>query len=265
MKHLASYIKNIDSGLPVKLNEFYKLLDSLALTHQREPQDVETVKHTKSLYIVTLINAELMSELRLLATDYGTSRTSAAMHNRSHAVNVNGSFILMRSQLNNPLVVMIDDVGEYCSPINLSNEALVIENRQNFIDVEQTVKFLEARTVFKLQPGMNIIFADGNVISNALHKKFLSQYKYIHLCMDVDLGGLMIAKNLMSLLPNTSFSFLVPDDIEQRLARVVLREEKHYIDKVIRLGFSVPLLAPYANLIKNTQKTLEQESYIYGQ
>jgi len=159
---------------------------------------------------------------------------------------------------------MIDADGEYRSPITLSNDALVIENRQNFIDVEQTVQFLEKHTGFKLKPGMNIIFAEGNVISNALHKKFLSQYQHIHLCMDVDLGGLTIAKNLMSLLPKTAFSFMVPRDIEQRLARVVLRKEKHYIDAVIQLGVSTPALAPYASLIKNTQKTLEQESYLYG-
>lgn len=264
MKHLANYINNIDSGLPIKLNAFYKLLSGLTLAHPLKKSDVATTKHKGQSYIVTQINAELMSELRLLVHDYGTSRASAAMHNRSHSVKVNGSFILIRQQLDTPVVVMIDGDGGYCSPIPLSSDALVIENRQNFIDVEQTVQFLEKHTAFKLKQGMNIIFAEGNVISNTLHKKFLSQYQHIHLCMDIDLGGLTIAKNLMSLLPKTVFSFMVPGDIEQRLARVVLRKEKHYIDAVIQLGLSTPALAPYASLIKNTQKTLEQESYLYG-
>jgi len=43
MKQLANYINNIDSGLAIKLNAFYKLLDGLALTHRLEKPDVVAV------------------------------------------------------------------------------------------------------------------------------------------------------------------------------------------------------------------------------
>jgi len=263
MKRLSNYIKSIDSDAPINLNGFFKLVDSLRLSHQREPQDVDATKCKGQLYQVTRINEVLMSELRLLATDNENSRVSAAIQNRSHSVKVNGSFLLMRDKLANPVVVMIDGSGEYFSPIPQSEQVLVIENRQNFIDAEMMITFLEKHTAFNFLPTMNVIFSEGNEISNGLHKKFLSNYRCIHLCMDVDLGGLTIARNLMSLLPDTEFNFLVPDDIEKRLDRVVERETLHYLEDVIKIGLSTPALAPYAKLIKDKQKILEQESYLH--
>jgi len=263
MSRLSNYIKNIDAEKPINLNAFYKLVDSLRLTNTREPKDVIATKHKGQLYIVTRINNELLSELRTLVADKGSSRAAAATQNKSHSVNVSGSFLLIRNKSAKPVVVMINADGEHHSPIPLSAEALVLENRQNFIDAEQMVDFLETHTVFRLTPKMNIIFSEGNEISNALHKKFLSQYERLHLCMDVDLGGLTIARNLMSLLPETQFNFLVPDDIAERLDKIVEREQAGYIDEVIKIGLSTPALAPAAKLIKDKQKTLEQESYLH--
>ena len=263
MKHLSNYIKNIDSEKSINLNAFYKLVDKLKLTHRREAQDVDATKYKGQLYIVTRINDELMSELRALIAENGNSRAAAAIQNRSHSVNVNGSFLLIREQLSKPVVVMMDADGQYHCPTPQSKQALVIENRQNFIDVDLMVNFLEEHTTFRLTPKMNIIFSEGNEISNALHKKFLSHYERLHLCMDVDLGGLTIARNLMSLLPGTQFNFLMPDDIAERLDKVVEREQADYINKVLTIGLSIPALAPVAKLIKDKQKTLEQESYLH--
>lgn len=263
MNRLLNYIKCIDSGSPINLRAFFKLVDSLRLTHRREAQDVGATKHKGQLYIITRINDALISELRALAIENGRSRAAAAIQNRSHSVNVNGSFLLIREQFANPVVVMMDAAGQYDCPICQSEQALVIENRQNFIDADLMISFLEKHTAFKLMPKMNIIFSEGNEISNALHKNFLSQYDRIHLCMDVDLGGLTIARNLMSLLPDTQLKFLVPDDITERLDKIIEREQTDYIENVIKIGLSTPALAPYAKLIKDKQKTLEQESYLH--
>jgi len=263
MSRLSNYIKNIDAEKPINLNAFYKLVDSLRLTHPREAQDVGAIKHKGQLYIVTQIKDELIAELRILTEVNGVTRAAAATQNKSHSVNVSGSFLLIREQFSNPVVVMIDTDGEHHSPIPLSAEALVLENRQNFIDADLMISFLEKHTAFRLTPKMNIIFSEGNEISNALHKKLLSKYQQLHLCLDVDLGGLTIARNLMSLLPDTQFNFLMPDDIAERLDNIVEREQAGYIDEVIKIGLSTPALAPVAKLIKDKQKTLEQESYLH--
>jgi len=263
MSRLSNYIKNIDSNTPINLSSFFKCVGKLRLSQRCDSQNIKTTKIKGSLYTVDWISAELMDELRTLAVGNGNSRALAATQNRSHSVKVSGSFLLIRDKSTIPVVVMIDGAGEYQSPISQSKQALVIENRQNFIDVEIMISFLEKYTAFKYEEGMNIIFSEGNEISNTLHKKFLSNYDCMHLCMDVDLGGLTISKNLMSLLANTKFNFLVPDDIETRLDRVVERESPEYIEGVIKMGLSTPALAPYAKLIKDKQKTLEQESYLH--
>ena len=263
MKRLSNYIKCIDSQTPINLNGFFNLVDKLRLTHHREVKDIDATKYKGQLYAVDYINDDLMSELRVLVVDNGPSRVSAATQNRSHSVKVNGSFLLMRGRLTNPVVVIIDAEGDYQCPVPLSKQALLIENRQNFIDVERMMAFLENHTPVKLDPKVNIIFSEGNEVSNTLHQRFLSNYDCIHLCMDVDLGGLTISKNLMSLLPETEFNFLVPNDIDARLDRVVERESPSYIDKVIKVGLSTPALAPYAKLIKDKHKILEQESYLH--
>lgn len=265
MSRLSAYIKNIDSKRPINLPEFFKLVDSRQLTRRRVSGDVTATKIQGQLYIITNINDDLMKELRCLIVEKSHDRAAAATQNKSHSVNVNGSYLLVRCELNDPLVVMIDQHGDHRSNLIQSAEALVIENRQNFIDIDLMVNFLEKRTAFKLSPGMNVIFSDGNQISNILHKNFLSKYTCLHLCMDVDLGGLRITKNLMALLPNTTINFLVPDDISKRLDKVVERADDHTIDEVINIGLSTTLLEPYAALIKDKQKTLEQESYLHGE
>jgi len=263
MNRLLSYIQSIDSERPINLSAFFKLVDSLILTHRREAQDVLATKFKGQLYTITQINDALMSELRVLAVDNGRSRAAAAIQNRSHSVNVNGSFLLIREQFSNPIVVMIDADGHQHAPIPLSQQALVIENRQNFIDADLMIRFLEKHTAFRLMPKMNIIFSEGNEISNALHKNFLSQYDQLHLCMDFDLGGLTIARNLMSLLPDSQINFLVPDDMAERLDKIIERKQAIYIDEVIKIGLATPELAAVAKLIKDKQKTLEQESYLH--
>jgi hypothetical protein len=112
---------------------------------------------------------------------------------------------------------------------------------------------------------MNVIFSEGNEITNRLHRRFLLGYTRLHLCMDFDLGGLKITQSLMNLLPDTPIEFLVPDDINDRLDRVILLEDKGRIDSIITIGLDTPVLAPYAKLMKDKQKTLEQESYLYEQ
>jgi hypothetical protein len=109
-----------------------------------------------------------------------------------------------------------------------------------------------------------VIFADGNQITNNIHKQYLSQFEKLYLCMDFDLGGLRIADSLMKLLKDTNITFLVPYDIGLRLDSIIETKSANYIDDVIKIGISNQVLMPYAKLIKDKRKVLEQESYLHG-
>lgn len=148
------------------------------------------------------------------------------------------------------------------SNIRLSKEALLLENRQLFLNSGKTVAFLQRHSPFSSE-NFDIIFSAGNEISNSLHQGFLSQYQRLYCCFDFDLGGLMTASNLMRLLPDTPCELLIPDDLDARLANVVERVSTQYVHEVRCLASAEPLLAPLANLISKHHKVLEQESLLH--
>lgn len=264
VKRLKQYMEKVDEHEPINLNKFFRLLDSFNLSEMRKPSDIEAIKHQGDLYVVLSIAEGLNNQIRMLLPLSGVEkRAGMATQNKSHSVKVNGSFIIKRAGVSEPIIVMIDSQGEYRKDIEQPDTALLLENRQNFIDVDKTLAFLAKRTHFNVEHDMDVIFTEGNEISNSLHKPFLSQYKHLFLCLDIDLGGLLIAKNIASLLPNTSFDFLIPDDISSRLERVVEVKPSDYLDKVINAGRSHPELKLAVKLIKDSRKTLEQESYLY--
>lgn len=264
MNRLVKFLEKIKDGKPINLMSFYNLIDSYNLSRPRQTSDVEARLVKGQTYTVTFIDTNLLDDLEKLALIDKSTRTSASLQNNSHASNVNGSFLIVREGLKDPSVVILDEYGEYRSTVTYSNEALIIENRQNFIDADITVSFLESHTSFQFHDALNIIFAEGNEISNHLHKMYLCHYDKLYLCMDFDLGGLTIANNLMSLLPDTEIIFLAPDDIALRLDNIVERVSNKEIDAVIKLGQVNSRLLPYAKLIKDKQKVLEQESYLHG-
>lgn len=264
MNRLAKFLEKIRVGKPINLMSFYNLIDSYNLSRPRQADDVTARVIKGQNYIVTSIHPELMFDLARLGHIDIATRTTASLQNNSHARNVNGSFLIVRQGLDSPSIVMIDQYGQYKSTISYSGEALVIENRQNFIDVDKTISFLEDTSSFQFTENMNIIFSEGNEISNKLHKAYLSRYEKLYLCMDFDLGGLTITNNVMTLLPNAEITFLVPDDIALRLEHVVERVSNKEIDSIIKLGQRNLKLLPYAKLIKDKQKVIEQESYLHG-
>lgn len=264
MDNLKPFIDKIEDDKPINLIRFYNLVDKLNLSRPRKAEDVEARLVKGNLYNVTYIDKALLCQLESIANVDCESRICASLQNNSHATKVSGSFIVIRSGFELPEVVMIDDTGQFKDAKTELSQALIIENRQNFIDVEQTVTFLETQTAFKMNTGTTVIFSEGNQITNTLHKEYLFQFKRLYLCMDFDLGGLRIADTLMSLLPDKEITFLVPGDIASRLDSIVQIKPAEYIDDVIKIGLKNPLLMSFAKLIKEKRKVLEQEGYLHG-
>ncbi|MDP3269801.1 MAG: hypothetical protein Q8M40_12265 [Legionella sp.] len=263
IKRISKFILDINQGKAINLRRFIALIKNLNLERGIQNTDIEARKLKGEFYVVAYINNDLMCSLTTLINT-GVSRVEAARQNRSHSAKINGSFVLVREARSDPLLVIVDEHGNYRSTLNYSSKVLIVENRQNFIEIEKMVQFLIAHTSFKYEDGINVIYSEGNEITNSLHQQFLSRYEQIFLCLDFDLGGLRIANNLMNLLPNTTFDFLVPNDIESRLDQIQECVNKEYLDQVINLGIVNAKLAPYAQIIKNKKKVLEQEGYLYG-
>lgn len=262
LKQIKRYLDNIENNKPINLSKFFKVVDMLSLETSRASDDIKAYKHSGDLYIVTEIEVKLKEELYLLTSSNDWSREGLAQQNRSHDANVDGSFIIIRSSDNLPTLITIGGNGEVVSGFEHKEQALFIENRQNFLKINETMKFIKEYTNTDLTPDFDIIFTEGNAITNALHKPFLSKYKNFYLLLDLDLGGLTIAKNLTELLPNTPMKLILPLDIEERLSKVVEVKPHDYLKKVFDLGNNYPLLTVAASIIYKHKKILEQESYL---
>jgi len=265
IQNIKRYIDNIDNNKPINLQKFIGLVGQLSLSYTFQPSDVSARKIKGQQYQVIEINECLIKELRALVNDIGSDRISSSRQNRSHKCKVDGSILLVRERNSHPKVVLFDEDGSFSGINQNSDRALLIENRQNFIAIDKTLTFLNREADLCFEPPIDVIFADGNEISNTLHHRFLGHYKQLYLFFDFDLGGLIIAKNINALLPDTHKQFVVPKDIEVRLSRVVEKQSSEYIDKVLDIGLADPLLAPFAKLIKDHQRILEQESYLYDE
>ncbi|PHS59773.1 MAG: hypothetical protein COB00_17405 [Alcanivorax sp.] len=264
---IESYLKKIDAGQPIDLSNFWALINSLELSLEPSRCDVEARKVKGVLYKVTSIAPELRNELLVMVNEKADDRITAARQNNSHAFSVNGSMLIIREGIMHPQVVLFDQAGQTTHPeLKTYSRALLIENRQNFISIEKTLRFLESHCGVCSSDASNllIVFAEGNAITNVLHRTFLNQFNTLYLLLDVDAGGLQIASNLIDLIPAAEHVFLTPADIEQRLKSVRSSSSPESIERVLRLGRRHHQLAPIAKLIYETRRELEQESYLHG-
>jgi len=264
---IENYLKKIDADQPIDLPNFWALVDSLKLSFEPRRCDVKARKVKGIFYKVTFIAPQLKDELQTFINEKPYDRITAARQNSSHAFGVNGSMLIIRERSTHPQVVLFDQDGKATHPkLKEYSKALLIENRQNFISIEHTLRFLESHCGMSAADISDslIVFAEGNAIANVLHKAFLAQFKILYMFLDVDAGGLQIANNLIELLPATEHVFLVPSDIEQRLRSVRSPCSPESIERALRLGRRHQQLTSIAKLIYETRRELEQESYLHG-
>lgn len=193
---LKRYIECIDSERPINLPKFISMIKTLSLSNSYMPSSVSARKIKGQLYLVTDIDKGLLSELKMIVDGIGKDRISSSRQNRSHLQKVDGSFLLIREGNSHPKVVLFNKEGQFSGVEQTSDSALLVENRQNFISIEKTLIFLEHEVGLNITAPIDVIFADENEISNSLHHDFLFHYKQLYLFFDLDLGGIIIARNI---------------------------------------------------------------------
>ncbi|UZE97232.1 hypothetical protein [Alkalimarinus alittae] len=263
-KKLARYLQKISSERPIDLGAFYRLLNTIRLDVSFSQDEIRATKVKGNKYIVTYLPPSLKRCLEQIARgSEAETRSEAAVQNNSHSVKVNGSFLIIRKGVSDPKIIVFDGDGNLTKDYARADTALLIENRQNFLNISETLEFLADNSNVDFGLDIDVIFTSGNEVSNSLHSSFLRQYKELFLFLDLDLGGLQIAANIMVLTDNYQHQFIVPDDIEKRLERVQTTASPEHIDKVIEIGVKFDALAPFARLIKKHRKTIEQESFLH--
>ena len=265
----------IEQKQPINLIRFKELVSQLKLPQGIAAADIIGTKIKGDRYRIDYIHPDIKQYIQTLISEIGNDRISAAKQNLSHQHKVIGSFILIRQllvssnemndlpKLNHPQVITFDEKGHFKAPVTLSKIAVIVENRQIFLNIEKMQQFLLAYTDVPCDQALDFIYGTGNEIPNSLHRQFLAQYEHLYLCFDCDLGGLKIAKNLFQLLPTTEMTFVQPHDIHTRLNQVVQKCSSEELEKLAQFAMQAPaFIQPYVQLLCNTQRRLEQESFL---
>ena len=180
------------------------------------------------------------------------------LRGHSHSQRVSGSLLtVLAYQKVLPQVVVCNKKGEFRTTYSLHHQLLVIENLELFLALIEQPD-LVAEWLDTPWP-CDIVYADGNRISNQLHRQFLSQYDTIRCLLDIDLGGLSIFKNLDNLLDNkTVIEFVLSDYYLKKHRQYAYNYNNEAYKKLINFQCPVKLQAVY-KLLKEDKRYSEQE------
>lgn len=262
-KQLSSILEKIDEEEAVNLQAFFKAVESAGLNAIDIKNSLLLERFKGDLYYVSFKDPVICEQLHKVALNKAETHISAARQNNSHSYSVDCSFLLARKQNDHPYVITFDEDGQYYSPEdNTYSKLLVIENLSCFMNIDKSINFLQSNCDYSLDSDTCIVFGAGNQINNKLHESFLKSFKQVDLFLDVDVGGLQIAKTLGSTC-KSFVRFIIPLNIDDRLKKVEIGLDENQREYIFSTGNSTPFLTHICSIMLKTNRSIEQQSFIY--
>ncbi|EGQ8058085.1 hypothetical protein MWT71_001225 [Vibrio parahaemolyticus] len=188
--NVNDYLSKIEEGLPINLKGF---IEKLGLKDPEQWMSIYEAKRVSKGHVLEVLDEERHTSFY---TKDISSRTDGAKQGKSHAINTSFSHILLLNTTsfpNTPYVIVSSEAGVISSLPKLSDQAVVIENIENFY---RYISFMESIGREDLIEHTDFLFGAGTQINNSLNLNFLENYKRIYVAGDLDLGGLKIFKTL---------------------------------------------------------------------
>ncbi len=204
----AKYLEKINNNQPINIDLFLKSAEPYSLTETQLLKILNWKKIKAKIYSVSVLNDKAFNELmKQYPFSPIANRIDASIAGNSHSKAVSGSMLSLLAHKNSfPQLVIFSSNGNYQTPTSLHNNLLIIENLENFLSLIQQPDKLNIW--LGEEWSCDIVYAQGNVISNQIHQKFFSQYDKIRCLLDIDLGGLDIFKNINKLASSSHFEFV---------------------------------------------------------
>lgn len=264
--NLNQYLVAINEKTPINLKRFLALLAAQDSSNWRRIFSASKV--SKDKHQLTVIDNQCFARL-LQSTKSSNNRVEAAKSGDSHQQNTSMSFLLVypnafdtsikRENLPPKVAVMANLLLNIAfSP---QKTLVIIENQENFFRYQEFLPQLLTKT-----EQVDIAFAQGNSITNALNAIYFDQYHHILCCFDYDLGGLTMFSSLTK-LTTAKVSFILPsktdlhsEDFLKTHFKKTPEQDTHW-QKAINLAeqFGLHDLAHAFNIRK---KFMEQEVYL---
>ena len=209
--NLAKYLEKINRNQSLNIDLFLKSAAPFSVTETQLLKILSWKKIKAKLYSVTILDSKAFNELiQQYPLNPITDRIDASTAGNSHSKAVSGSMLSLLAHQNSfPQLVIFSSDGDYKTPNSLHKNLLIIENLENFLAVIKQPDTLNLW--LDKEWSCDIVYAQGNAISNKLHQKFFSQYDKIRCLLDIDLGGLDIFKNIRTLASSSQCEFVLSD------------------------------------------------------
>ncbi|WP_409523180.1 hypothetical protein [Nitrincola sp. MINF-07-Sa-05] len=259
---LSGYIEKINAGKTVNYDAFAKLLEDAGYSDRARRSLFRVELIGANRYQVEILDQAAFSDLQSrFGQQQLTDRASAAVAGNSHRMGVSGACLLLRRKsIPHPQVVLFEG-QQWTSPVKPAERALLVENLENFLALEQTLAVLPECGWSVTEP-IDLLYAAGNQITHSILQPFLSRYSELSCLFDPDPGGIHMFRTLCRSMQQLPVRFLYPNDIEARLTasnRLLKAKEREALVDYSGLSPDVDRLIA---LIRLTNRTLEQETYL---
>ncbi len=261
------FLAAIESGISIDWQRFVQTMRKAGVEPGAIKRMLEPASNYAKKTTVQIIDQQAFDNLKqlYLPTLVVSDRISAALAGDSHQVAVAGSMLVIQhSSWQHPQVALSRD-GTHWQPSPDSEQHLVIiENMQNFLHLESSLQFIIQQCQVNVpRHAIMLAYGAGNAASKACHANYYRQFTAIHCLFDIDLGGVQIYAALKQLLGDSvPVNFLVPHDIEQRLQQSRRALSNDELAELHKVHAKHPELHGVLQLMYQTKKKLEQESYL---
>ena len=263
---IDNYFEYIKIGKPINYRTFKKKAYGIGLTDSDLLKLFEVSKYDKNKDTVNVINEV---EFKKLCVKYNSlvkfkDRREAAPTGRTHSIKVSGTTCNLRQGLEHPHTIIVRNDGEVISNTELNGKLLIIENEENFLNIEATHEFLKKHANIDIE-NMDVMWGAGNRAANTYLSKFYNNYDHLYCFFDFELGILRTAQSIFNMIKvheKTKFSFIVAESAEQDLLDFGSDLKSSQIKSLEKIRKESPILSNVINLMINTRKTMEQEVYL---
>lgn len=259
---LSDYLEKVAAGKAVNYSAFARQLERAGISERQRRALFRVELIAPDRYRVEILDRSAFSELQdRFGAHRLADRISAAAAGNSHRVSVSGACLLLRRQaVPHPQVVLFSE-GRWSCPVEPAMRALLVENLENFLALEQTLALLPA-CGWEVSEPVDLLYAAGNQITQTLLQPFLARYQELHCLFDPDPGGIRMFRTLHQHLPQRSMRFLYPRDIAARLAASNRLLDPQARSELLRYRELSPEVDRLIDLMRQTNRTLEQETYL---
>lgn len=210
----------------------------------------------KNQYMLTIKDQKLFDTTFSRFFSIGNDiKVTAALRGNSKSAKSEKAILIWKEHFNSINSIGIEfNKKEYILDINKKNTLVIIENLNNFLNIETNFE-----SSFDLDK-CNFVWGSGNGITNNYFQDFINEYDNVICFFDIDLGGLKFYKSLLTQL-NKKPTFYFTEKIKKQIISYGKTITHKDYEKLMKLYANIEELKEVVDFIQKHKKFAEQEIF----